>query len=34
MVENTVTALSMGKAAVGLRQRNEQGTKNEMTIVT
>ena len=34
MVLNTDSALSMGKAAVGLRQRNEQGTKNEMTIVT
>ena len=33
MVQNTVTALSMGKEVVGLRQRNEQGTKNEITTV-
>ena len=33
MMQNTVTALSMGKEVVGLRQRNEQGTKNEITTV-
>ena len=33
MVQNTVTALSMGKVVMGLKQRNEQDTKNEMTTV-
>ena len=33
MMQKTVTALSMGKVVMGLKQRNEQDTKNEMTTV-